>query len=121
MNKWPKISELLDWDFSVNGNLDIQNEHNQLIYRENKEGTCSRWFWDHHGKNYLLRDSNGYWSRTYYSSDGQEVYSCDSYGFESKSASDSIITQTIREYRLRELLFNDGDDIQQTSQGREEI
>lgn len=110
MNQWPKISELLDWDFSVNGNLDIYNEYNQLIYREEEDGTCTRWFWDHRRKNYLLKDSNGFWSREYYSSDGKLVYSCDSEGYEMKYATEPQITQAIRESRLRDLLPHEGGD-----------
>lgn len=121
MNPWPKISELLDWDFSVNGNLDIQNEHHELIYREEEDGTCTRWFWDHLGRNYLLRDSNGFWSREYYSSDGKLVYSCDSRGHDVKFASDEIVTQAIRECKLRDLLSDEGDDGNQTDQNREEL
>jgi len=79
--KWPKISHLVDWDFKVNGVLDIHNLLGQIIYREQEDGVCNRWFWDERGKNYLFIDFKGYWFRNYYSFDGILVYSFDSMWF----------------------------------------
>jgi len=102
--KWPKISHLVDWDFKVNGDLDIHNSLGQIIYREQEDGLCNRWFWDERGKNYLFIDSQGYWSRNYYSFDGILVYSFDSMGVEDKLAPEPVILKVKRDYKIRELL-----------------
>lgn len=114
LEKWPKISKLIGWDFSTNGNLDILNEWDQTIYREDKWGTRTIWYWDSNGKNYLLRDSNGFWIRSFYSADGDMVYSINSHGMEEKLAPEEIISQILRDHKLEELLGNIRDNTDQT-------
>jgi hypothetical protein len=47
------IGQWLNWDFEANGNLEIRNKNEKLIYEE---------------------DSGGYWRKHEYNSKGNQIY-----------------------------------------------
>ena len=77
------IAQQIKWDFKTNGDLDIKDKNGRLIYWEN---------------------SNGYWAKWEYDSQGNEIYAEDAHGAirdnRPKSCEDKIIEFEGEKYKL---------------------
>ncbi len=68
------IAQQIKWDFKANGNLEIRNKNNNLIYYENSEGFWSKREYDSQGNKIYYEDSNGCWRKYEYDSQGNQIY-----------------------------------------------
>ena len=95
------IAQQIKWDFKANGNLEIKDMNDNLIYLEdsgggwakreydsqgntthyeNSNGFWEKQEWDSQGNRIYLENSNGCWSKYEYDSKGKEIYFEDSLG-----------------------------------------
>ena len=72
------IAEQIKWDFT-NGDLQIRDKNNNLIYRENSLGFWAKCEYDSKGVIYH-EDSNKYWAKWERDSQGHQIYFEDSDG-----------------------------------------
>jgi hypothetical protein len=54
------IGQWLNWDFKANGNLDIRDRNGNDIYFENSNGYWCKYEYDSQGKLIYSEDSDGY-------------------------------------------------------------
>jgi len=82
------IAQQIKWDFKANGNLEILDKDNNLIYFENARG------WDRHEYNseeklIYYENSDGYWAKYEWDSEGNQIYWENSNGYWAKQEWDS--------------------------------
>jgi len=68
------IAQQINWDFGVNGSLEIKNKNGKGIYFENSSGFWVKWEHDSQGYVMYYEDSTGYWSKREYDSQGNLIY-----------------------------------------------
>ena len=110
MNKDTKtIGQQINWNFEVNGSLEIKDTRGYYIYSENSNGWSkleydsqgNQTYWENSDGNWVKREydsqgnqiyfenSNGFWAKWEYDSQGNEIYYEDSNGHWGKSVYDS--------------------------------
>ena len=73
------IAQQIKWDFT-NGELVIRNKNNKLIYFEDSNRFWKKWEYDSEGNVNYFEDSTGCWRKYEYDSQGNQIYLEDSYG-----------------------------------------
>jgi len=68
------IAQQIKWDFKTNGDLEIRDKDDNLIYMESLRGYWSKYEYDSQGKVIYYEDSDGDWSKWEYDSEGNEIY-----------------------------------------------
>ena len=74
------IGQQIKWDFKANGNLEIKDKNDNLIYYEISNGCWGKWKYDSQGKKIYFEDSAGEWEKWEYDSQGKKIYFEDSKG-----------------------------------------
>ena len=82
------IGQWLKWDFKINGDLDIRNKDNELIYTEQSNQSWAKWEYDSQGNRVYFEDSTGVWIKYEYDSQGNQIYFECSTGYWSKQEYD---------------------------------
>ena len=74
------IAQQINWDFEVNGKLEIKDKNGKRIYYELSDGFWAKW--EHDSKDNLIyfENSTGYWVKREYDSQCNEIYLEDSDG-----------------------------------------
>ena len=83
------IGQQIKWDFEANGNLEIRDKNDNLIYFECSNGDWSKYEYDSEGKLIYIENSDGYWEKCEYDSKSKLIYSENSNGYWSKWEYDS--------------------------------
>ena len=83
------IGQWLNWDFEANGDFEIRNKDNKIIYVENSDRFWAKWELDSENRTIYYEDSDGYWEKQEYDSQGNEIYYESSNGFWEKKEYDS--------------------------------
>ena len=78
------IAQQINWDFGVNGSLEIKNKNGKCIYFENSSGLWVKWEYNSQGKEIYYETSYGFWEKYEYDSQGSLIYLEDSDGYWSK-------------------------------------
>ena len=80
MNKDTKtIGQQINWNFEVNGSLEIKDTRGYYIYSENSNG-WSKLEYDSQGNQTYWENSDGNWVKREYDSQGNQIYYEDSSG-----------------------------------------
>ena len=79
MKEGQTIGQWLNWDFKVNGNLEIMDKNDYRVYGE---------------------DSSGYWFKSEFDSNGAIIYFEDSLGAIAEYCAPKIIEHNGRKYQL---------------------
>jgi hypothetical protein len=74
------IGQWLKWDFEANGSLAIKDKNFRSIYREFSNGWWAKTEYDLNGNEILQIDSTGFWVKREYNSQGNQIYYENSYG-----------------------------------------
>jgi hypothetical protein len=74
------IAQQIKWDFKTNGNLEIRDKNDNLIYFEDSSGYWVKREFDSQGNEIYREYSNGYWLKREYNSQGNVIYFEDSSG-----------------------------------------
>ena len=77
------IAQQINWDFEANGSLEIKNKNKNFIntvYWENSNGYWVKYKYNSQGKEIYYEDSNGDWAKTEYNSQGNQIYYENSHG-----------------------------------------
>ena len=74
------IAQQIKWDFKTNGELIIRDKNSKLIYAEDSDGYWAKWEYDSQGNEIYVENSNGYWGKWEYDSEGNEISYEDSAG-----------------------------------------
>jgi hypothetical protein len=53
------IAQQINWDFKANGALEINNKNSKRIYFENSDGYWAKWEYDSQGNKIYFEDSDG--------------------------------------------------------------
>ncbi len=89
MNKYTKtIGQQINWNFEVNGSLEIKDTRGYYIYSENSNG-WSKLEYDSQGNQTYWENSDGNWVKREYDSRGNEIYYENSSAFWVKYEHDS--------------------------------
>ncbi len=89
MKEGQTIGQWLNWDFETNGDLEIRDKNDNLIYFEDSTGYWDKHKYDSQGKLIYFEDSDGFWTKREYDSQGKLIYYEDSTGFWEKREWDS--------------------------------
>ena len=89
MKEGQTIGQWLKWDFKINGDLEIYDKNNKLIYLEYSSGFWAKREYDSRGNEIYYENSNGFWAKWEYDSKGNAIYQDDSTGFWVKREYDS--------------------------------
>ena len=68
------IAQHIKWNFETNGNLEIRNKNDNLIYYEDSNGRWVKREYDSKGNEIYSEDSNGYWVKREWDSEGDRIY-----------------------------------------------
>lgn len=68
------IAQQINWDFEKNGVLKIQNKNFQFLYYELPNGWWAKTEYDLNGNELYHNDSNGFWVKREYDSQGNQIY-----------------------------------------------
>ena len=68
------IAQQIKWDFETNGDLVIRNKNNKLIYFEDSNRFWKKWEYDSEGNVIYWETSNGIWEKREYDSKGNQIY-----------------------------------------------
>ena len=68
------IAQQINWDFEVNGKLEIKDKNGNLIYCEDLDGFWAKREYDSQSNQIYYETSNGFWVKRKYDSDGKEIY-----------------------------------------------
>ncbi len=74
------IAQQINWDFEVNGILEIKNKNGNRIYWENSNRDWLKWEHDSKGNTIYFESSSGFWEKMEYDSEGNQTYYENSYG-----------------------------------------
>ena len=74
------IAQQIKWNFEANGNLEIKDKNDNLIYYEISNGCWGKWKYDSQGNQIYYEDSNGDWTKREYDSQGNQIYYENSHG-----------------------------------------
>lgn len=74
------IAKQIKWDFETNGDLNIRDKDDKVIYFENSFGYWIKCEYDSNNVIIYQEDSNNYWAKLEYDSKGNRVYYEDSDG-----------------------------------------
>jgi hypothetical protein len=74
------IAQQINWDFEVNGKLEIKDKNGNLIYYEFSDGYWKKRKYDSKCNLIYLEDSDGYWAKREYDSQDILIYYADSEG-----------------------------------------
>jgi hypothetical protein len=104
MNKDTKtIGQQINWNFEVNGNLEIKDTRGYYIYSENSNG-WSKLEYDSQGNQTYWENSDGNWVKREYDSNGNQIYYKDSKGQiiddRPKSCEDKVVEIDGIKYKL---------------------
>lgn len=94
------IGQWLKWDFKINGDLEIRNKNDNLIYYENSEGFWSKREYDSQGNQIYLENSNGFWEKWEWDSQGNVIYFENSNGGIIDNRPPEVIEHNGRKYQL---------------------
>jgi hypothetical protein len=83
------IAKQINWDFEVNGKLEIKDKNGNLIYYEFSDGYWKKRKYDSKCNLIYLEDSDGYWAKREYDSQSNQIYFENSKGFWAKWEHDS--------------------------------
>ena len=53
------IAQIIEWDFEANGDFEIRDKDDNLIYYECSDGVWVMYEWDSEGNEIYFEDSNG--------------------------------------------------------------
>ena len=68
------IAQQIKWDFKTNGDLEIRDKNDNLIYLEDSGGGWIKFERDSQGKEIYYEDSNKFWVKSEYDSNGRTIY-----------------------------------------------
>ncbi len=68
------IAQQINWDFEVNGKLEIKDKNGNLIYYEFSDGYWAKREYDSQSNQIYFENSDGYWSKWEYDSQGNKMY-----------------------------------------------
>ena len=68
------IAQQINWDFEVNGKLEIKNKNGKPIYYEDSSGYWAKREYDSEGNQIYFENSGGFWEKTEYDSEGCLIY-----------------------------------------------
>jgi len=68
------IGQQIKWDFEVNGDLQIRDKNRRLIYGEKSNGFWVKSEYDSQGNEIYLERPKGHWVKWEYDSQGNELY-----------------------------------------------
>ena len=68
------IAQQIKWDFKANGSLEIRDKNNELIYLEDSDGFWAKQEWDSQGNPIYIEFSSGGWLKHEYDSEGNVIY-----------------------------------------------
>lgn len=74
------IAKQIKWDFETNGDLNIRDKDDKVVYFENSFGFWVKCEYDSQGNNIYYENLNGDWERHEYDSQGNTIYYEDSDG-----------------------------------------
>ena len=74
------IAQQINWDFEVNGSLEIKNKNGNRIYWENSNRDWLKWECDSKGNTIYFESSSGFWEKMEYDSEDNPTYYENSYG-----------------------------------------
>ena len=74
------IAQQINWDFEVNGKLEIIDKNGNLIYYEDSTGFWTKREYDSQSNQIYFENSKGFWAKREYDSKGNEIYFEDSEG-----------------------------------------
>jgi len=94
------IGQWLKWDFEANGSLAIKDKNFRSIYREFSNGWWAKTEYDLNGNEILQIDSTGFWVKREYNSQGNQIYYENSYGTIIDNRIPEIIEHNGRKYQL---------------------
>ena len=72
-NDTKTIAQQINWNFEVNGNLEIKDTRGYYIYSENSNG-WSKLEYDSQGNQTYWENSDGNWVKREYDSKGNQIY-----------------------------------------------
>ena len=68
------IAQQINWDFEINGELEIKDKNGNLIYYEDSTRFWTKREYDSRGNRIYYEDSTGCWEKHEYDSKGNEIY-----------------------------------------------
>ena len=68
------IAQQIKWDFEANGDLEIRDKNDNLIYLEDSGGGWIKFERDSQGKEIYYEDSKRYWEKHEWDSQGNRIY-----------------------------------------------
>ena len=94
------IGQWLKWDFEVDGDFEIRNKDNKLIYLESSDGYWAKREYDSRGYEVYYEHSFGDWVKREYDSRGYVVYHENSDGVIMDNRIEEIIEHQGHKYQL---------------------
>ena len=83
------IAKQIKWDFKANGDLEIPDKNDNLIYYEDSTGFWTKYEYDSKNNQIYFEISSGFWEKMEYDSEGNKLYYENSNGYWSKYEYDS--------------------------------
>jgi glucose dehydrogenase len=74
------IAQQIKWDFKTNGDLEIKDKNSKEIYYENSDGFWAKYEYDSDGNRIYYENSDGFWGKWEYDSQENVIYYENSYG-----------------------------------------
>ena len=74
------IAQQIKWDFEANGSLAIKDKNRRILYQELSNGFWAKSEYDLNGNEIFHYDSSGFWVKREYNSQGNQIYYENSYG-----------------------------------------
>ena len=68
------IGQQIKWDFKTNGDLQIRDKNDRLIYLEHSNGVWGKCEYDSQGNRIYYENSDGVWAKYEYDSQGECIY-----------------------------------------------
>lgn len=68
------IAQQINWDYKINGDLEIRNKNDNLIYYELSDGWWAKTQYDLNGNEIYHDNSTGFWVKREYDSQGNIIY-----------------------------------------------
>ena len=100
------IAQQIKWNFETNGNLEIKDKNDNLIYLEDSGGGWAKYEFDSRRNEIYYENSNGFWEKQEWDSQGNQIYFENSNGCWSKYEYDSKGKEIYFEDSLGEIRDN---------------
>jgi hypothetical protein len=94
------LGQWLKWDFKANGNLEIMDKNDHRFYGEDSDGYWFKSEFDSNGDVIYFEDSSGYWSKREYNSEEKLIYYENSDGHIEDNRTPQIIEHNGHKYQL---------------------